>query len=266
MNYITTATNLETLGANLKATDKVYIFYKGSDMLKVDTIIDLLKIKAQKEFIKYTRKEELMINFGYLVAKMGSFKVLDATIPVPDLLKDKASTKTPSRSKKVEQKTTEPVKRGRKKKENVTETVTKSVKKETTKVETKAEAPKKRGRKKKESDEILSETKPETRPIKKDPVESNESDAQMVLKEGKSDDPIVEALKKILPVRASDFQYSMGTNFMMGRIKLYVSESKDDEDLRRALDFNFRGDKDHKVSTAVLNYIKKVRKVVASEK
>ena len=32
MNYVVTAAGIEKIGTNLKATDKVYIFYKGSDM------------------------------------------------------------------------------------------------------------------------------------------------------------------------------------------------------------------------------------------
>ena len=254
MNYVTTAAGIEKLSSNLKTTDKIYIFYKGSDVLRIDIVIGLLQIKAQKEFIRYASKEELMVNFGFLAARLGNLNVLDESLPVPDMLKDKISTKPTTRratsSKTQTKKTVE--------KKPAVKTSTTKTKKE---VEVKDSAePIKRGRKKKETTDAS--TKEVLKPtVTKKTTASDKSVSD--IQEGKSDDPVVEALKKVIPVRASDFQYSIGTNFMMGRIKLYVSETPNNEDLKRALEFNFRGDKDHIVSDAVMKNIKKVRKIVA---
>ena len=70
-------------------------------------------------------------------------------------------------------------------------------------------------------------------------------------------------LQKILGITANDIGYSFGTEFMMGRIISHVNDAKTDGDLRSALEFNFRSDKEHLIADAVLKHVDEVRKLAS---
>ncbi len=226
-NYVITTNGIDILGSNLKASDTVYLFYKESDALKMNQVIGLLNSKAKKELIPYKTKDELMVSFAFLAAKTTNLTVLDTTIPVPELLKDKIKVSTDTKEKAVTKRT---VKRTTKDSEKKTKS------KETVPVE---EKPKRKRRTSKVS------TNTDTN--------ENSNDDYDVQK---------EKLQKLLGITAEDIGYSLGTEFMIGRIITFVTESKTDEELRSSLEFNFRSDKDHIIADTVMKKIKDVRKIV----
>lgn len=245
-NYVVTTNGLDKIDINLKATDKLFIFYKNSDSVRMDLVVKIGEIKAQKEFMVYNTKDELMIGFGFLVAKSSGIIVLDQTIPVPEMLRDKIKTIDKETTNTQKRKTSK-----RNKKEN---------EKEITKVDTPI------------SDDSANvttnkiEEKPKKR-AKKAPKEDSNKVGIIDSVPGKMDSDRkkkVERLKELLGITAEDIKYSFGTDFMMGRVITFVSESKTDDELRSSLEYNFRTDKEHLVAKTVMANINAVKKIVNS--
>ncbi len=246
-NYVVTTNELEKLSFDsLKATDNVYLFYKETDSMKVDVVKNLINLKAQKQFVPYETKEELMVSFGFLAAKVGNLVVLDETIPVPEILKDKIKTST-----------------------NVSTGTKRSVKKKTTK------APKteKEPESKTENETLNSNPEPSAQTNDK-PSESSKEKVSKATKKTKetsvkketknesSEDIKIQELKKLLKITAEDIHYSFGTDFLMRRIIMFVSEARTDEDVQSSLEYNFVADKEHLVAKTVMAHLPEVKRIV----
>jgi len=254
-NYVVTTNELEKLSFDsLKATDNVYLFYKETDSIKVDVVKNLINLKAQKQFVAYETKEELMVSFGFLAAKVGNLVVLDETIPVPEILKDKIKTST-----------------------NVSTGTKRSVKKKTTKASKNEKEPvpktEKEPEPKTENETLNSNPEPSAQTNDK-PSESSKEKVSKATKKTKetsvkketknesSEDIKIQELKKLLKITAEDIHYSFGTDFLMRRIIMFVSEARTDEDVRSSLEFNFVADKEHLVAKTVMAHLPEVKRIV----
>lgn len=246
-NYVVTTNELEKLGIDsLKATDTVYLFYKETDSIKVDVVKNLINLKAQKQFVAYETKEELMVSFGFLAAKVGNLVVLDETIPVPEILKDKIKTgaNTSTRTKRSAKKKTTKAPKAEKKPEPKTENETLNSNPEPS-IET-------NDKPKESSKEKVSRTTKKTKETSVKKETKNES----------SEDTKIQELKKLLKITAEDIHYSFGTDFLMKRIILFVSEAKTDEDVQSSLEYNFVADKEHLVAKTVMAHLPEVKRIV----
>ncbi len=238
-NYVVTTNELEKLSFDsLKATDTVYLFYTGMDSIKVDTVKKLINLKAQKQFVAYETKEELMVSFGFLAAKVGNLIVLDETIPVPEILKDKIKTGA-----------------------NAITGTKRSTKKKTTK----ASKNKEETLKSNPEPSVQTNDKPNESPEKRVSRATKKTKETSVKKETKnesSEDIKIQELKKLLKITAEDIHYSFGTDFLMKRIILFVSEAKTDEDVQSSLEYNFVSDKEHLVANTVMAHLPEVKRIV----
>ena len=246
-NYVVTTNELEKLSFDsLKATDNVYLFYKETDSIKVDVVKNLINLKAQKQFVAYETKEELMVSFGFLAAKVGNLVVLDETIPVPEILKDKIKTGT-----------------------NASTGAKRSAKKKTTKAPKNEKEPVS----KTENETLNSNPEPSVQTndkpkegskekVSKSTKKTKETSVKKETKNESSEDTKIQELKKLLKITAEDIHYSFGTDFLMRRIIMFVSEARTDEDVQSSLEYNFVADKEHLVAKTVMAHLPEVKRIV----
>ena len=246
-NYVVTTNELEKLSFDsLKATDNVYLFYKETDSMKVDVVKNLINLKAQKQFVPYETKEELMVSFGFLAAKVGNLVVLDETIPVPEILKDKIKTgvNTSTRTKRSVKKKTTKAPKTEKEPESKTENETLNSNPEPSA----------------QTNDKPSESSKEK--VSKATKKTKETSVKKETKNESSEDIKIQELKKLLKITAEDIHYSFGTDFLMRRIILFVSEARTDEDVRSSLEYNFVADKEHLVAKTVMAHLPEVKRIV----
>ena len=246
-NYVVTTNELEKLSFDsLKATDNVYLFYKETDSMKVDVVKNLINLKAQKQFVPYETKEELMVSFGFLAAKVGNLVVLDETIPVPEILKDKIKTgvNTSTRTKRSVKKKTTKAPKTEKEPESKTENETLNSNPEPSA----------------QTNDKPSESSKEK--VSKATKKTKETSVKKETKNDSSEDIKIQELKKLLKITAEDIHYSFGTDFLMRRIILFVSEARTDEDVRSSLEYNFVADKEHLVAKTVMAHLPEVKRIV----
>ena len=246
-NYVVTTNELEKLSFDsLKATDNVYLFYKETDSIKVDVVKNLINLKAQKQFVAYETKEELMVSFGFLAAKVGNLVVLDETIPVPEILKDKIKTgvNTSTRTKRSVKKKTTKAPKTEKEPESKTENETLNSNPEPSA----------------QTNDKPSESSKEK--VSKATKKTKETSVKKETKNESSEDIKIQELKKLLKITAEDIHYSFGTDFLMRRIILFVSEARTDEDVQSSLEFNFVADKEHLVAKTVMAHLPEVKRIV----
>ncbi len=244
MKHLVDIANLNAVSEmKFKASDQLLILCNNMDTITIDQVTMLSEKKVALEFVRYENEEERMVLFGYLLGKHGA-NILAHGMELPSFLQEKAPAK---RTRKAEAKTVAAAKETKK-------SPAKTVKQVPTKEPTKApvKAPK----------TVDKSTETNAKGRTKVTTKKAEAPRIPVAKATKSDDERVEALKKLLKVTAEDIQYSFDTNFMMGRIISYVSTATSDEDVRNALEFNFRSDTNHIVADAVMKNLAKVRKII----
>ena len=249
MKHLVDIANLNAVSEmKFKASDQLLILCNNMDTITIDQVTMLSEKKVALEFVRYENEEEKMVLFGYLLGKHGA-NILAHGMELPSFLQEKTPakrTRTVTKTK-VEPKTAAAAKETKK-------SPAKTVKQVPTKEPAKApvKAPK----------TVDKSTETNAKGQTKVTTKKAELPRIPVAKATKSDDERVEALKKLLKITAEDIQYSFDTNFMMGRIISYVSTATSDEDVRNALEFNFRSDTNHIVADAVMKNLAKVRKII----
>jgi len=245
MKHLIDIVNLDVVrDMKFKPSDQLLILCNNTDMVTIDQVTMLSDKKVSMEFVRYEQESDRPVLFGYLLGKYGS-NICVHGMELPGFLEEKAPVKR-----------TRPAVKGA----NNTAVAKTASKKTTSTAKTASESTKKAAKKETPAAEkVETQKKERTKRQSKVTEETTVSPA----KDEKSDDPRIEALKKLLKITAEDIQYSFNTNFMMGRIISYVSTATTDEDVRNALEFNFRSDTNHLVADAVMKNLAKVRKIIA---
>ena len=89
MQYITNISSIQNLPDNTDSDDKVCIFCKETDSLKIPEINRLLVQNATIEFVQVSGKDDMLICLGGILAAVDECTFLDNTIPVPQRYADK---------------------------------------------------------------------------------------------------------------------------------------------------------------------------------
>ena len=172
--------------------------------------------------------------------------VLDETIPVPEILKDKIKTGT-----------------------NASTGAKRSAKKKTTKAPKNEKEPVS----KTENETLNSNPEPSVQTndkpkegskekVSKSTKKTKETSVKKETKNESSEDTKIQELKKLLKITAEDIHYSFGTDFLMRRIIMFVSEARTDEDVQSSLEYNFVADKEHLVAKTVMAHLPEVKRIV----